>query len=323
MGLIKIPKPWEIVDRDVTPESVYMNRRSVLKGMGVLGLYAITHTVGCSPNSGAGNRVSEDPLSPAEKAVYPAKRNPRFTLDRRLTAEAIAARFNNFYEFTDIKKDVEVHARALKTRPWTLEVSGHVQNPRTFDIDQLLKTMPLEERLYRLRCVEAWAMAVPWTGFPLKKLLEQVQPLSKATHVRFTSFYKPFTAQGQLAFWNPWPYAEGLTLKEAQNDLTFLATGIYGHPLPRQHGAPIRLAVPWKYGFKSIKSIVKIELLDYRPATFWNTVQGLEYDFLANVNPKIPHPRWSQAKEKMIGSGEIFPTQLFNGYGEWVNSLYA
>ena len=164
---------------------------------------------------------------------------------------------------------------------------------------------------------------MPWTGFPLRELLKQVDPKPTATHVRLETFYQPFTAQGQLAFWEPWPYVEGLTLKEAMNELAFLATGIYGHPLPKQQGAPIRLIVPWKYGFKNIKSIVKIELVNYRPATFWNTLQGLEYDFTANVNPQIPHPRWPQTQEKMIGTGDIRPTRLYNGYEKFVAQLYS
>ena len=183
--------------------------------------------------------------------------------------------------------------------------------------------MPVEERMYRLRCVERWAMAVPWTGFPLKALLDKVQPQPGAAYVKMTSFYKPFTALGQLEFWEPWPYTEALTIKEAMNELAFMAVGIYGHPLPKQHGAPIRLVVPWKYGFKSIKSVVKIELVKSKPATFWNTLQGLEYDFQANVDPRIPHPRWSQAMEQMIGTGEKRRTQPYNGYGKYVGSLYA
>jgi sulfoxide reductase catalytic subunit YedY len=205
-----------------------------------------------------------------------------------------------------------------------VEVSGLVHKPRAFDVDDLLRLMPIEERLYRLRCVEAWSMAVPWTGFPLRALLDLVEPQGKATHVSMTTFYKPFTARGQLAFWYPWPYHEGLTLAEAMNELTFLAVGIYGHPLPKQHGAPVRLVVPWKYGYKSIKSIVKIELIDYQPPTFWNTLQGLEYDFAANVNPNVPHPRWSQARERLIGfAGRYVPTEIYNGYGKYVAGLYA
>ncbi|MFQ5451763.1 MAG: protein-methionine-sulfoxide reductase catalytic subunit MsrP [Nitrospinaceae bacterium] len=320
MASILLKKPWEIAGSMVTPETVVMRRREFLKGTALTGLATAALLTGCSP-------PRSDPDAPLElfgieKKVFPAKRNDSFQLDRDLTAERVAASYNNFYEFSEVKEDVRIHAQALTTRPWTVEVTGLVHKPQTFDTDDLLRTMPIEERLYRLRCVEAWAMAVPWTGFPFKALLNEVQPLSRATHVRMTTFYKPFTAQGQLAFWHPWPYTEGLTLAEAMNDLAFLAVGIYGHPLPKQHGAPIRLVVPWKYGFKSIKSIVRIELVDYRPATFWNTVQGLEYDFTANVDPRVRHPRWSQAREKMIGTGEVRPTLLYNGYGEQVARLY-
>ncbi|MFQ5673998.1 MAG: protein-methionine-sulfoxide reductase catalytic subunit MsrP [Nitrospinales bacterium] len=322
MSHIKIHHDGEISENEVTPESVYMNRRRFLQGVGTLGLYSVALWAGCTgkPPDEADYRIT---LSAAERAVFPAARNDRFTLDRPLTAEDVAARYNNFYEFTETKEDVRVHAQALQTRPWSVAVTGLARKPRRFDIDELLRTMPLEERLYRLRCVEAWGMAVPWTGFPLKALLDQVEPLGKATHVRLKSFYKPFTAQGQLAFWHPWPYTEGLTMPEAMNELSFLAVGIYGHPLPKQHGAPIRLAVPWKYGYKSIKSIVEIELTDYRPNTFWTTAQGMEYDFMANVNPRVPHPRWSQAREKMIGTGRILPTRIYNGYGQYVAGLYT
>jgi len=202
-------------------------------------------------------------------------------------------------------------------------VTGLINKPRTFDLDDFYKLMDIEERLYRLRCVEAWAMAVPWTGFPLKALLDIVEPKSNATHVAMTTFYKPFTAQGQLAFWRPWPYTEALTIEEAINELTFMALGMYGHPLRKQHGAPIRLVVPWKYGFKSIKSIVKIELIDYQPLTFWNTVLPLEYSFEANVDPTINHPRWLQKTEKMLGTGEVHKTRLYNGYEKQVAHLYG
>ncbi|MBI5427068.1 MAG: protein-methionine-sulfoxide reductase catalytic subunit MsrP [Nitrospinae bacterium] len=323
MSRLNDRKVRKIAGGKATPESAYMDRRRFLKGAGMIGLYSAALAAGCSP--GTSGREADLPLelSAVEKTVYPARRNDRYLLDRPLTREEIAARYNNFYEFTEIKEDVRVHAQKLVIRPWAVEVTGLVRRPKTFDLDDLRKTMPMEERLYRHRCVEAWAMAVPWTGFPLKALLDAVQPLSSATHVRFKSFYKPFAAQGQLAFWYPWPYTEGLTLAEATNELAFMAVGIYGHPLPKQHGAPVRLVVPWKYGFKSIKSAVRIELVDYRPATFWNTAQGLEYDFAANVNPTVPHPRWSQAREKTIDTGETRPTLLYNGYEEYVGRLYA
>ena len=195
--------------------------------------------------------------------------------------------------------------------------------PRRFDIDELVRSVDLEERLYRFRCVEAWAMAVPWTGFPLAELIKKIEPLSSAKFVRFVTFLKPDVASNQSPSSGPWPYTEALTMAEATNELTLIATGIYGHALPKQHGAPLRLVVPWKYGFKSIKSIVKIDFTADRPATFWNSNRPSEYDFTANVDPNTPHSRWSQATEKLIDTGELRPTLPYNGYGEWVAKLYG
>lgn len=322
MAHIHFKKEWSIAENLATPESAYLRRREFLKGTALTTAATVGALYGCGPST-LPKVLPQVTLSELEKSIYPAKRNPSYALDRPITPEAITATYNNFYEFGSDKTDPVHYAQKLNTRPWTIEVNGLVNKPTTFDIDGLLKTMPLEERVCRLRCVEAWAMAVPWTGFPLRELLKQVDPKPTATHVRLETFYQPFTAQGQLAFWEPWPYVEGLTLKEAMNELAFLATGIYGHPLPKQQGAPIRLIVPWKYGFKNIKSIVKIELVNYRPATFWNTLQGLEYDFTANVNPQIPHPRWPQTQEKMIGTGDIRPTRLYNGYEKFVAQLYS
>jgi methionine sulfoxide reductase catalytic subunit len=197
-----------------------------------------------------------------------------------------------------------------------------VAKPMTLDIDDLLKRVTLEERLYRHRCVEAWSMAVPWTGFPLKALLDIAQPLGSAKYVRFETFQNPKVASGQKQFWYPWPYIEGITMAEANNELAFVVTGMYGKPVPKQDGAPLRLALPWKYGFKSIKSIVRISFTDKQPVTFWQTVQGEEYGFWANVNPEVPHPRWSQATERVLGSDERVPTLKWNGYGEYVAHLY-
>ncbi len=321
---IKIPKGWEMPEEELTPESIFMNRREVLQGMGWIGALSASLLYGCAPGSTeVTNAHPQKNLTALEKTLYPATRVTRYKMDRRITEEAVAASYNNYYEFSEVKEDVDHHAQKLKTRPWQVEVTGLVEKPKTYDLDDLLKKFHLEERFYRLRCVEAWAMAVPWTGFPLKALLDEVQPLSKAKYVRLVSFHKPFTAQGQIAFWQPWPYSEALTVKEAMNELTLLVTGIYGHPLPKQHGAPVRLVVPWKYGFKSIKAIQRIELIDYKPQTFWNTLQPHEYGFTANVDPGIPHPRWPQTKEEMLGTKEIRLTQLYNGYSDFVADLYA
>jgi sulfoxide reductase catalytic subunit YedY len=215
------------------------------------------------------------------------------------------------------------HTGDFRPAPWTVEVAGLVARPRTFDLDGLLRTFPLEERIYRHRCVEAWAMVVPWTGFPLAELVRHVQPLPAATHVRFVGFDRPEEAGHMASRSLPWPYTEGLRLAEATNALAFVAVGMYGHPLLKQHGAPVRLVLPWKYGFKSAKSVVRIEFTDRQPATFWNTLAPHEYDFLANVDPEVPHPRWSQASERMLGTGERRPTLRYNGYGEWVAGLYS
>jgi sulfoxide reductase catalytic subunit YedY len=276
---------------------------------------------GCGPSGEAVTRGAQE--KPAASDLYPVPRNPIFTLDRPLTGEIHAASYNNFYEFTTRKGSVWKKVAKFRTHPWQVEIAGLVEKPGVFDIDELVRLAPLEERLYRFRCVEAWAMAVPWTGFPMRALVEKVRPLSAARYARFVSFLRPEEAPNQHPSYGPWPYTEGLTMAEVTNELTLLGTGIYGHPLPKQHGAPIRLIVPWKYGFKSIKSIVRIEFTERQPATLWNTIAPHEYDFWANVNPGVAHPRWSQATERMIGSGERRPTILYNGYGPWVARLYA
>jgi len=335
--LIKITKGWEIPDREATPEPEYLDRRRFLQTAGLAGASILAGAAALStcstggvapavatpsePASGAARR----PPGPSPYAsFFPAKRNPAFILDRPLTAETVAASYNNFYEFGEDKRSPSLLAGRLTTYPWRVEVTGLVARPKAYDVEELMRLLPGEERLYRHRCVEAWAMAVPWTGFPVKSLLDLVQPLSSAGFVRMLSFYRPDEAPGQKTLhWYPWPYYEGLTLAEAMNPLAFFATGIYGHPLPPQHGAPLRLVTPWKYGFKSIKSIVKIELVSQKPHTFWNDVVPDEYDFFANVNPAVPHKRWSQAAETMIDTRERRPTLPFNGYGEFVARLYT
>ncbi|UCE87620.1 MAG: protein-methionine-sulfoxide reductase catalytic subunit MsrP, partial [Deltaproteobacteria bacterium] len=301
--------------------------RRFLQALGAGSIAAAASAFGCraeAPESLAG---VAPPNGPGLER-YPAPPNARFAAGvapapKTLTEESVAARYNNFYEFSGSKDDVVDRVRGFRTHPWSLTVDGLVEEPRTFAIDELVRAMPLEERVYRFRCVEAWAMVVPWTGFPLRALLERVRPRASARYLRFESFYRPSEASGQrFRVFYPWPYTEGLTLAEAMNELTFVATGIYGHPLPKQHGAPVRMAIPWKYGFKGAKSIVRITLTQDQPATFWNSISPDEYDFSANVNPSVPHPRWSQASERLLGSGERQPTLLYNGYAEWVAALY-
>jgi sulfoxide reductase catalytic subunit YedY len=297
----------------------FQHRRQLIKSIGLCGLgLAAGALLGCGPDENAPHIGAQE--HPPASDLYPARSNAEFILDRPITHEAHAASYNNFYEFSVFKGAVYKKAARLRTSPWRVEVGGLVEKPRIFDIDELLRALPLEERRYRFRCVETWAMAVPWTGVPMRALLKLVKPLSSARYVRLVSFLKPAEAPNQSPSYGPWPYTEGLTITEANNELTMLASGIYGHPLPKQHGAPLRLVVPWKYGFKSIKSVVKIEFMAEQPRTFWNSSGPDEYDFEANVDPATPHPRWSQQSEKLIGTGERRPTLPFNGYGEWVSA---
>jgi sulfoxide reductase catalytic subunit YedY len=253
--------------------------------------------------------------------LYPTRRNDAYRLDRPLTEESWATSYNNFYEFGS-HKQIASAAQALRLQPWYVTIDGMVEKELTLDADQLIRRMPLEERLYRHRCVEAWSMAVPWSGFPLGTLVDFARPLGSARYVRMETFMDAEMAPGQRQSWYPWPYIEGLTMAEATNELAFIATGLYGKPMPRQNGAPLRLVTPWKYGFKSVKSVRRFTFTDERPVTFWEAIQPSEYGFWANVNPEVPHPRWSQATERVLGSDERVPTQLFNGYGEYVAHLY-
>jgi len=290
------------------------NRRTFLVG----GASAIA----LMPRSASAQRVTDLAYLPHPSAdLYPAKRNEKFTLDRPITDEKINAHYNNFYEFNS-SKDVVEQAQKLQIRPWMVKIDGMVEKPQEIGIDDLIRTMTLEERTYRHRCVEAWSMAIAWTGFPLAKLVNFARPLGSAKYVRMETFMDAKTAPGQRQTWFPWPYIEGLTMAEATNDLAFLATGAYGHPMAKQHGAPLRLAVPWKYGFKSIKSIVRFTFTDQRPKGYWEALQSSEYGFWANVNPAVAYPRWSQASEEVIGTGERRPTLLFNGYGDYVADIY-
>jgi sulfoxide reductase catalytic subunit YedY len=303
---------WEIPEHQATSESAFLNRRSLMAAAGIgLG------TLAAAPALAAKKPPEVDPTA----SLYPVKRNEAFTVERALTEERIAAGYNNFYEF-GFTKYIADDAQALPLRPWTVTVDGMVENKQVIDIDTLIRKMPLEERLSRFRCVEAWAMTVPWSGFPLKELVALAKPLSSAKFLRFETFMDPKVAFGQKQPLYPWPYVEGVTMEEANNDLAFIATGVYGKPLAKQFGAPLRLVLPWKYGFKSIKSIVKVTFTDKRPVGLWEALQDSEYGFWANVNPEVPHPRWSQASENIIGSSERQPTKLFNGYGAFVADLY-
>ncbi len=312
--LIKPNRPWNIPEAFATAEHVALDRRTLLTGAGVLGAAAIGWPLLGKRSGGEGG---VDPTA----SLYPVARNEKWKIDRPLTAEQLNLTYNNFYEFGS-HKEISSASQALNIRPWVMRIEGLVEKPLEIGIDDLIRRMQLEERVYRHRCVEAWSMTVPWTGFPMAELVKLAKPLSSAAYLRIETFHDPKVASGQQQSWYPWPYVEGITLNEATNDLAFLATGAYGKPLPKQMGAPIRLHLPWKYGFKSIKSIVRITFTDKRPKGFWETVQSQEYGFWANVNPEVPHARWSQATERVLGTNSRVPTVIYNGYGEWVAHLY-
>jgi sulfoxide reductase catalytic subunit YedY len=301
---------WEIPESRATPESIYLRRREVIAGIA-----AGSILLGAPRLGRAAEEAGLDP------DLYPAKRDDLYKVDRPITPEKITTTYNNFYEFGSFK-EIWKAAQALKLQPWKVTIDGMVEKPIEMDATELIRRMPLEERVYRHRCVEAWSITVPFTGFPLKALVDMARPLGSAKYLAMTTFMDPAMAPGQRQFWYPWPYTEGLTMAEATNELALMVTGLYGGPTPRQDGAPLRLEVPWKYGFKSIKSIVRFTFTDKQPKTFWQTIQASEYGFWANVNPEVPHPRWSQATEEIVGTGKRVPTQLFNGYGEYVAGIY-
>jgi len=303
---------WEIPESQATPEDVFFNRRALLAGAASAAAIAL-------PGAALAQRLADLPDPTA--GLYPVARNGKYTIEGDMTPEKIASSYNNFYEF-GFDKNIVRAAQALPVRPWTVKFDGMVEQEMTVGIDDLVKKMPLEERLYRMRCVEAWSMTVPWSGFPMAKLVEFAKPLSSAKYVRMETFLNPKVAPLQRDFRYPWPYVEGCTVAEATNELAFMVTGIYGKVLPKQHGAPIRLMLPWKYGFKSLKSIVRFTFTDQRPVSYWEKAQGTEYGFWANVHPGVSHPRWSQANEEDIGTGRRKPTLVFNGYGEYVAHLY-
>ncbi len=335
--LIKKRTGSDIPSSEITPKAVYLSRRAFMGGAAaVAGAAALA---ACAPKTdlrGAGSaarmQATADaqiaaaatagvtPVPTATPVVIPGQTDEQ---GNPLTDYMDVTGYNNFYEFSTNKEAVVRRAEGFQSSPWQVAVGGLVSKPGTYDIEDLRGRFPAEERVYRLRCVEGWSMVIPWLGFPLSALLNEVEPTSNAQYVRFETLYDPERMPGQSSPFFPWPYVEGLRLDEAMNDLTLISTGLYGETLLPQNGAPLRLVVPWKYGFKSIKSIVKIDLVEEMPTSLWMAAASHEYGFYANVNPKVAHPRWSQATERRIGEGGRRPTQLFNGYGEQVAALYT
>jgi sulfoxide reductase catalytic subunit YedY len=304
-------KSVPVKSSEITPYSQYLSRREFLKTAGLVGGSALL--AACAP------QAADAAVPEIEAEALPSKVDE---LGDPANSFEDITNYNNYYEFSTNKEAVASLSKGFTASPWTVEVYGLVKKSKTYGIEDLLSKFTQEERIYRLRCVEAWSMVIPWTGFSLANLLNEVEPTSSAKYVRFETVHRPEEMPGQGSPFYPWPYQEGLRLDEAMNELTILATGLYGQPMPNQNGAPIRLVVPWKYGFKSIKSITKIELVDEQPSTLWNSVGPNEYGFYSNVNPERSHPRWSQASERRIGELSRRPTLMFNGYAEQVAHLY-
>lgn len=325
--LIRTPKSSEIKENQVTDENIYQNRRQILKSMGFLGASALL----VSPHAQAINWFGDDEDKIFKTSSLKFSQPDVYHSDDQLTPEQKIISHNNFYEFGTGKSDPVQQSQSFKVDPWTLSIDGLVEQPLKLNYDDLYKSFDLEERIYRLRCVEAWSMVVPWIGFSLANLIKKAKPLSAAKYVVFETLYDPDQMPGQKNRFTgggiEYPYVEGLRLDEAMHPLALMSVGLYGKTLPPQNGAPIRLVVPWKYGFKSIKSVVRIRLTDKKPKTTWEKLAASEYGFYANVNPQVDHPRWTQASERRITSGGLFtrnriPTQIFNGYPE-VASMYA
>ncbi len=327
--LIKKRTGLEIPSSEITPHHLYLSRRTFIRGAAAVAGAATL--AACAPKTDLTGARTVDQVAPttapgetaaptSAPTVVPGQTDE---LGDPLTSFENVTNYNNFYEFSTNKEAVAGKAADFVASPWHVAVTGKVRNPGTYEIDSILAKYAQEERIYRLRCVEGWSMVIPWQGFPLAALLRDAEPTAEAKYVRFETVYDPEQMPGQNSPFFPWPYVEGLRLDEAMNDLALLATGLYGETLLPQNGSPIRLVVPWKYGFKSIKSIVKIELVDYMPESLWMAAAPNEYGFYANVNPEVDHPRWSQATERRIGDGGRRPTLMFNGYGEQVASLYS
>ena len=296
---------WELPEHLVTPDAIALTRRAVLAGAGTLALAGVLR-----PGAASADTAMKAPL------------NDKYKPGRAVTPEKDVSTYNNYYEFSD-DKDLWRLAQKMTISPWSIQIGGLVKTPRTIAYEDLLKQVQLEERIYRHRCVEAWSLVVPWTGFPMSQLLKIAEPLGSAKYAVFTTAEQPANMPGLSDPIYPWPYVEGVTIEEAANELAFISVGMYGKEMPKQNGAPLRMTIPWKYGFKSGKAFVKLSFTEKRPQTMWATIAPDEYGFWANVNPAVPHPRWSQARERVIGTSEIVPTQIFNGYGDYVSSLYA
>jgi sulfoxide reductase catalytic subunit YedY len=317
--LIKTSKRYdgsEIAASEITPRTTFERRRQILLAAGVGAA-----TLALTPRARAANA----PV-PADNAKLAAQPNPKFQVPDKPTSLQDITSYNNYYEFGTDKGDPVKNAHTLQTRPWTVSIEGEIHNPTTYGIDDILKLAPLEERTYRLRCVEGWSMVIPWIGFSLSEIIKRAQPTGNAKYVQFITLADPKQMPGLSSNILDWPYSEGLRMDEAMNPLTLLAVGLYGQVLPKQDGAPVRIVVPWKYGFKSAKSLVKIRFVDKQPPTSWNKYASNEYGFYSNVNPDVDHPRWSQATERRIGDDGFFApkrkTLMFNGYGDQVASMY-
>lgn len=310
-----IKKADDIKSSEITDEKIYRRRREFMLGATATGLTAAAGLI-------VPDYLHSEPIVQSGQKIEGAWKSKFSTAEEQTPFKDVTT-YNNFYEFGTDKYSPAQNAHTLRTRPWTVKVEGEVKKSRTFDIDQLMKLTSLEERVYRLRCVEGWSMVIPWIGFPLNALIKQVEPTSKAKFVQFISLQDIKQMPGQRSQVLEWPYVEGLRMDEAMHPLAILAVGLYGQVLPNQNGAPIRLVVPWKYGFKSIKSIVHIRFVDYQPRTAWEKAASNEYGFYSNVNPNVPHPRWSQASERRIGEFRKRPTLMFNGYADQVESLYS
>jgi sulfoxide reductase catalytic subunit YedY len=314
---VLIKKPDDIKSSEITDEKHYLNRRKFIAAAGAVGVAAVGAAWAGGVLTPGLLRARPGGARDGGEGAYPAQDGDKVNSYEDITS------YNNFYEFGTDKEDPKENAHTLRTVPWTVQVAGLVKRPATYQLEDLVKPHKLQDRVYRLRCVEAWSMVIPWQGIPLADMIKRFEPLPSAKYVAFTTLLRPSEMPGQRRGILPWPYVEGLRMDEAMHPLTLMVTGLYGKTLPNQNGAPLRLIVPWKYGFKGIKSIVKIEFVERQPPTTWNIAAPNEYGFYANVNPTVDHPRWTQSRERRIGEFRRRPTLMFNGYGNQVAHLYA